>query len=267
MPSPQVSVKMATRNHRAFVGAAIESVLEQRTDFPFDLVVCDDASTDGTAEIARDYERRHPDRVRLLPARPHLGMKATFHRLWDACRGEFVANLDGDDYWTSPDKLQLQWNFMQTHPACVLSFHNVEKVDILGRPLHLAINACPEVVGVASLIGVCFIPSAGAMVRRASVHPLPAGFDDVPMSDWPLYVTLASRGEVRYLDAVLGAWRLHPGGSWTRGGGMSRDDQLHRAGWMIKFYAWALGFANPVHAQLIRAQLSRLEAAVRSLQA
>lgn len=266
MMRPRVSVKMATHNHEAFIATAIESVLAQRTDFPFDLVICDDASTDGTAEVARRFERQHPERVRVLPARAHLGMKGTFHRLWDACRGDFVANLDGDDYWTSPLKLQSQWEFMQAHPGCVLSFHNVDCVDTDGRPRGRAVTNCTAVVDITKLLQVCVIPSASAMVSRAHVHPLPPGFDDVPMSDWPMYVVLATRGEIRYLDAVLGAWRLHAGGAWSRGGGNTPADKLHRARWAIAFYRWVLGVVDPIHAPLIRSQLDALELAIRSFE-
>ena len=265
MIRPQVSVKMPTRNHEAFIEKAIESVLAQQTDFPFDLVICDDASTDGTADIARQFEREHVERIRVLPPRPHLGMKGTFHRLWDACRGDFVANLDGDDFWTSPLKLQRQWEFMQEHPGCVLSFHNVDGVDADGRPLGRAIADCGPVVDITTLLHVCVIPSASVMIRRAHVHPLPPGFDDVPMSDWPMYVVLATRGEIRYLDAVLGAWRLHAGGAWSRGGGKSPADVLHRARWTIAFYRWALETLDPIHAPLIQSKLDELEKLVHSL--
>src|SRR5262245_61904643 len=120
----KVSVLVMTYNHARFIRQAVDSVLMQRAGFEFEILISEDCSTDGTREIVLDYARRHPDTIRLLLSDTNLRSNAIVVRGIEAARGEYVALLDGDDFWTSPDKLQRQVRFLDTHPDCSLCFHN-----------------------------------------------------------------------------------------------------------------------------------------------
>ena len=120
----KVSVLVLTYNHEKFIGAALDSVLAQRTTFDWELLVSEDFSTDRTREILSAYQRRFPDRIRLLLSERNLRRMEVLTRGIRASRGEFIALLDGDDYWTDPGKLQLQVEYLETHPDCVACFHN-----------------------------------------------------------------------------------------------------------------------------------------------
>src|SRR5262245_39083235 len=108
----KLSVLLMTYNHAPFVEQAVRSVLSQRTTFPFDVVVAEDCSTDDTGRIVSRFETQHPGRVRVLRRGKNLGIQANFIDAYAHCRGEYVATLDGDDYWTAPDKLQRQVDFL-----------------------------------------------------------------------------------------------------------------------------------------------------------
>src|SRR5437016_193335 len=128
-----VSVMMISYNHEQFIGQAIDSALSQRTEFPFEIVIGDDCSQDRTPEIIQEYVRRHPDRVRCLRRPANVGMLRNFTDVFQACSGRYIAVLEGDDYWTDPNKLQIQAEAMDRHPDWALSCHRVRFIHDHGR--------------------------------------------------------------------------------------------------------------------------------------
>lgn len=125
---PLVSVVMVTYNHEPYVSQAIEGVLMQRTDFAFELVIGEDCSQDGTREICLDFQRRFPERIRVLWWHENVSKKGgNFPRCLARCRGEFVAVCEGDDYWTDPLKLQKQVDLVRATGAvlCVADVRNL----------------------------------------------------------------------------------------------------------------------------------------------
>lgn len=118
MVDPLISVKMTTYNHGPFIAQSIEGVLQQESSFPFELVIGEDCSTDGTREIVTDYQRRHPGIIRVVTSDANVGMVRNSRRTHKACRGRYIAFCEGDDFWHRPDKLQIQVEFLKTHPNC-----------------------------------------------------------------------------------------------------------------------------------------------------
>jgi glycosyltransferase involved in cell wall biosynthesis len=106
--TPLVSVCVTTYNHERYIAQAIESVLGQRTTFAVEVVVGEDCSTDNTLAICREYEKNYPDRVRVVASESNIGMHHNYRRTIEACRGKYIAMLDGDDWFSDMDKLQIQ---------------------------------------------------------------------------------------------------------------------------------------------------------------
>lgn len=123
----QVSVLMTSFQHERYIARAIDGVLEQGGDVQFELLVGDDASTDGTREVIAEYARAHPQVIRTFFPERNLGQggKTIFSALIGLSRGDYIAVLDGDDYWTSPEKLRRQVTYLDEHPECSMCFHNV----------------------------------------------------------------------------------------------------------------------------------------------
>ena len=122
METPLVSVCMTTYNHEPYIAEAIESVLAQQTSFGVELVVGEDCSTDRTAAICREYAAKYPDRIRLVTSPENVGWRANYRRTFEACRGKYVAYLDGDDWWCDPRKLQMQADLMESDPGCGMCY-------------------------------------------------------------------------------------------------------------------------------------------------
>ena len=116
MDDPKLSVILITYNHEPFIRECLEGIFSQKTDFPFEVVVGEDCSTDRTRDIIREYDERYPGRMRLLFREKNLG-RVTLNVYQSAmeARGEYLAFIEGDDYWTDPDKLRKQVDFLEQH--------------------------------------------------------------------------------------------------------------------------------------------------------
>lgn len=118
--SPVVSVHMLAYNHGPYLADAIEGVIAQQTDFPMELVIGEDCSPDNTRQIALDYERVYPQLIRVIYSDRNVGGAANYLRALGSCKGQYIAFCEGDDYWHHPGKLQLQVDFLSTHPDYVM---------------------------------------------------------------------------------------------------------------------------------------------------
>ncbi|MES2568562.1 MAG: glycosyltransferase family A protein, partial [Verrucomicrobiota bacterium] len=144
MSIPKVSVSITAYNHAPFIRPALDGVLSQKTDFPVEILVGEDDSTDGTREIVREYASRFPDRIRAFyhdaSSKLRIGGRLTgrnnlAHNL-NAARGEYIALLDGDDCWTDETKLARQVAQLEADPTLMTSFHHAVVIDEAGAPLE-----------------------------------------------------------------------------------------------------------------------------------
>lgn len=129
----KVSVMMVTYNHEKYLEQAILSVIGQNTDFKYELLIGEDCSTDRTREIARKYQKMYPEVIKLVVHNKNIGALKNEADLRRRCKGEYVAVLEGDDYWTNPDKLRFQTKFLDLHPQYIGVSHNVTVLDENGK--------------------------------------------------------------------------------------------------------------------------------------
>lgn len=213
-----VSVLVVTYGHAQYVRQALDSALAQRLPQPFEVLVSEDCSTDGTREIVQQYAERNPHLVRLLLSERNLHSNDVVARGFRAARGRYVALLDGDDYWTSDDKLRIQVELLDASPDLTICFHNAQVVDEYSRSSGKLWNRPdqPVVSDLHDLLRGNFITTSSVMYRRAAVAELPVWYADFfPVTDWPLHVLYARAGRIGYIDRTLGAYRLHPGGLFS----------------------------------------------------
>ena len=118
--TPKVSVIVATWNQADTIGRALDSILAQRTDFPYEIIIGEDASPDDTRRVCEEYAERHPEVIRLMPAAPNKGVTRNYFDCLECARGEYIADLAGDDRWTDMTKLQQEADFLDRHPEVVL---------------------------------------------------------------------------------------------------------------------------------------------------
>ena len=224
MPArPKLSVLIVTYNHVPFIAEALEGALRQQVDFPYEIVVGEDRSTDGTTEIVLDYQKRYPDKIRVLLASENFGQytgngRFNFIRTLRACRGEYVAFLEGDDYWTDPQKLQLQVEYLDQNSGCAICHH---KVNYINWPAGKVIREFPALrfrtprLDPTDLAMINCIQTCSAVVRRKWIPPLDEEFQVLKLADWPLFVLLSQKGWIGYLDRNMAHYRVHANNVWN----------------------------------------------------
>jgi hypothetical protein len=215
--APTVSVAMITYNQEPFIAQAIESVLMQETEFACELVIGEDCSTDGTREIVAEFARRYPERIRPLLHDHNLGLqgKNNLVATLNECRGQYIAGLEGDDYWTNPHKLQKQVNFLTDHRECALSFHSVWQVweKAADEPRLFAPPGKRTVYDISELLSrTNFIHTSSVLLRNWLSDGLPSWFWACPQGDLPFLVATATRGKIGYLDEAMSCYRMHAAG-------------------------------------------------------
>lgn len=217
----KVSICMITYNHAGYIAQAIESVLEQDTSFPFELVIGEDCSTDGTEEICLDYQTRFPDRIRLLKRDANLGMMANCVDTLKNCRGQFIALCEGDDYWTDPLKLQKQIDFLEANSEFSGSFHRIRIVDKDGEEICITNKDQKPVVKFNDL-ALSWIIWTPSFVFRNGVFEVPEWLRTAIIGDWFLFLLTAQHGDIGFIDETMAAYRKHDEGAWS---GKSRIDR------------------------------------------
>lgn len=212
--TPVVSVVTITYNHEEFVAEALQSFVDQEVDFPIEVIVADNASTDRTPEIIQLYTDRYPQLFRPVLRSKNVGAFSNLIDALSASRGTFIALCEGDDYWTDPHKLAKQVAYLREHPDTSVCFHPVRVIwtdgsapDSIYPPTHRRRN-----LTVDALFKWNFIQTNSAMYRRAeSYEGIPP--DAMPL-DWILHTMHAVRGEVAMLADTMSVYRRHPYGMW-----------------------------------------------------
>ena len=214
----KVSVLMITYNQDQFVGQAIESVLSQQVDFEYELVIGEDCSTDRTREIVASFGAKFPDRIRLLLPKSNLGMQENFKATLAACSGQYVAILEGDDYWTSPLKLKRQVEFLDAHSDCAMCFHSVVRSSLTGDQPESILPDCrykQDRYTTRDLLVENFIPTCSVMFRRGLFGELPDWMGTLGFSDWPIHILNSECGSIGYINQTMGVYRIHSEGAWS----------------------------------------------------
>jgi glycosyltransferase involved in cell wall biosynthesis len=217
----KVSIATVTYNHADYLAQSVESALGQKTDFPFEIVIGEDCSTDGTREVARSLAARYPDRIRLLLPENNLGLARNTVQTIEACRGEYVAILEGDDFWIDPEKLQKQVDFLDANRDCAWCFTRARIVDADGKhvPAPSNVRVAKPKYTLAEYLERCFQPRfCTVMFRHHRFEKFPEWVYDMPTVDLPLHIlNTHPDAMIGFVDAETLAYRIHPGGVWSQG--------------------------------------------------
>lgn len=212
--TPMVSVIMLAYRHEKYIAQAIEGVVAQTCDFPIELIIGEDCSSDRTLEIVLRYQHQYPRVIRVLTAKRNVGMHANGDRCFKACRGEFVASCEGDDYWHDPQKLQMQADAIRTADDITLCHTDYDRLigTRLKRNRHRAAHSPYLAQGCAfeSLLQRWTVMTATTMYRASIVRAFGASsFCNTawPFGDYNLALFAAANGRVVYLPTSTAVWR------------------------------------------------------------
>lgn len=236
LDKPVVSICCITYNHKEYISEAIDSFLMQETEFPFEILIHDDASTDGTKELIADYARKYPKLIKPIFQKENKfsqGHRPNWDFNFPRARGRYIALCEGDDYWVNPDKLQKQITVLESSTG-------VSLIGGVVSPRHLGGDfgkSFPTVESVDD--GVFFMDGAKILRMIGFVHgstfvftkKLLEGLTDIsnniPVSgDLVLLVAASNRsGGVAVLPELCSVYRHHPGGIWSTSSLRSRYER------------------------------------------
>jgi glycosyltransferase involved in cell wall biosynthesis len=241
MPQPLLSVRIATYQHADFIRQCIDSVLSQETDFPFEIVIGEDFSTDGTREIVFGYADRYPEKIRVITADMNVGIKANGQRLRKACRGKYIALLEGDDHWCDPGKLQKQVDFLEANPDYALCYHDFTMLDaVTGATGPSPLSEYDRRDADAWILQTCDIwIQTLTICHRNVLHEMEPEHMHVLNGDNFWISLLGGFGKGKWMGDVIkpGVYRQHPGGIWTALDEPSRiAAQMHSYFWIARYH-------------------------------
>lgn len=229
--APLVSICCTTFNHARYLADALDGFLRQETTFPFEVLAHDDASTDGSADILRAYADKYPRLIKpVIQAENQFsrGRRPLAEFLFPRAAGEYIAVCEGDDFWTTPDKLERQLRALERHPGVDLAFHPASFLTPAGTttvgcdrgPLERIIPLADVIIGRGE-----FMPTASLMVRRKVVAALPPWFTSAPVGDYFLQILGSCNGAL-YQPEVMCCYRVEAAGSWSAGQRRWNAEQL-----------------------------------------
>jgi glycosyltransferase involved in cell wall biosynthesis len=253
---PVISVCIATYNHEKFIAKALDSVLMQRGNFLLDVLVGEDGSTDNTAAIVRDYAQRHPEIIRAFFHDPadklfingrQTGRKNFLNNLREA-NGDYVALLDGDDYWIDENKLQKQLAHLEAHPSIVACCHAAIHVDEHDRVQdgymgHHDVKGGQRNFTILDVLQKNPVPALSVLFRNPRLSQFPDFFIKADMADWLLHMLNALRGDIHYVDEKMAAYRLHNAGVWANF--RASTEKV----WLSEIAVWQLALEEPILAE------------------
>lgn len=212
-----VTVCIVTYNQEQWIRQTIESVLTQQTDYPFEIMIGEDHSTDGTRAICQEYADKY-NNITLLPSPTNFGVTANWIHCIQAGSGKYIMSCAGDDWWHNPNKIQMQVDFMEQHPECCICHTDIdeynENTGILKKTVKQSYGIIPPEgkIQKISLSGRDYISAVTMCIRRSTFEQyVPA--DEFarrrfPREDWPTILVLSAYGDVRYLPISTATYRI-----------------------------------------------------------
>lgn len=215
MPAIKVSIFMLTYNQEPFISQAIESIISQKTDFRYQLVIGEDCSTDRTRVICEEFASAQGDKIKLLPSRDkNIGLIKNYMETIRECDGKYIAICDGDDYWIDDCKLQKQVDFLEGNADFSIVYTSIQLLYKSGVEKKWSSIAGKIDTDFDDLIFKNHIPSVSVLFKniQSEENAIPDWLAKYPFGDWPTYLwTIKNGGKIHYLDEITAVYRVDAG--------------------------------------------------------
>ncbi|PRC93546.1 glycosyltransferase [Solimicrobium silvestre] len=216
----KLSVLLVTYNHKKYLNQALQSLFQQNICGVVELVIADDCSQDSTLDIIKSYEGKNNQFIfKYLDNTKNLGITKNYQRAFSACSGEYVAVLEGDDYWVSPFKLQRQIEFLDTHwecDLCSVNYFVYEENRNLFYP-RVAISNNHRLVTARDLIADNLVGNfSTCMYRKSALENLPEELFNICSYDWIVNICIAKKSMIGFLEQPMSVYRVHSNGVWSQ---------------------------------------------------
>lgn len=209
-----VTIQCLVFNHEPYIRKCLEGFVMQKTNFRYEAIVHDDVSTDGSVNVIKEFEEKYPGIIKPIYETENQFSKndGSLNRVIEEhTRGKYIALCEGDDYWTDPNKLQKQVDYMESHPECSLVFHNafIEKASIGKIVSSHRICSHPGEISLRKIIrDGGLIPTLSIMYRAAAFKEFNNFPFNCPVGDLRIQTYAAMVGKVHYMNEIMGVYRL-----------------------------------------------------------
>jgi glycosyltransferase involved in cell wall biosynthesis len=209
-----VSVFMITYNHEKFIAQALEGILMQKVNFPYEIVIGEDCSTDSTRNIILGYDKNYPGKFKLLLHNKNIGALANQMRVLHACTGKYIALCEGDDFWTDPLKLQKQIDFLETNLDFSICYHRVNYLNIDNEIMVESLNTSedPQIYSILDLAKHNIMHTCSIVFRDNNIiYSCLLKHKKVSAGDYILHMMNARFGKIKYLPDIMAVYRTGSG--------------------------------------------------------
>ena len=219
---PLVDILVVSYNHQDTIKRALDSILMQKCDFNYRVIICDDCSTDQTFQIIRDYTEQYNCQFKLLKRHMNIGITKNYKRGFLECTSKYVAILEGDDFWSSPNKLQKQVEFLEKNSECAICFSRIvlyneeSKTFIKYNLKNQELRNGRNIFTTSDLARENFIGNFSCcMYRNASLKLITDEIFELKAYDWAINMVISEKGGIGFLDEILSVYSINPQGSWS----------------------------------------------------
>ena len=249
----KLSILLVSHNHEQFIQECVEGIIIQNLPFEYEIIVADDFSTDNTLNIIRESLDKAKMNYRILPSTKNLGQKKNRKRSFEACRGEYIATLDGDDYWTSPNRLLNHISFLDNHRECVLSFNpfikKVEKKSKFEIPKWDGNNDFEYITANEMALNNHIGNMSVCVFRHSVLKTMDEKLLDMGFADWFLGLYFGQYGLLAKQKEPTSVYRIHAKGAWQ---GKNPEDKRDRILELVDLYNTILDYKYNTEFQQLR---------------
>lgn len=214
MTNPKVSILITTYNQEKYITQTLKSVLNQKTNFSFEILIGEDCSKDKTRQICEIYAKKYPQKIKLIKNNNNLGLLKNFLNIFLKAKGKYIAILAGDDYWIDKSKIQKQVDFLEKNSDYSMVFTNakkyLEKENKFTRNFYTkkikTIYSCKE------LISYNFIPALTVLFKKPKNFHFPKEWNNYYPEDWPLFILISQNKKIKYLNKPTAVYRIMENG-------------------------------------------------------
>lgn len=210
-----ISILMPTYNHEKYISQAIESVLAQKTNYPYELLIHDDCSTDSTLAIAKNYATKYPDKIKLFTETENQGLMKSYKQLIEQSNGKYLAILESDDYWLDKNKLQIQIDFLESNPDYGIVASDIITIDDEGNEIKKGgFNKDKESTDFwyTKLLGLSGLEGACTVIFRKDLFFKYCNINDYinfgfKTFDHPTWLSISYHSKCKVIPKILAAYR------------------------------------------------------------
>lgn len=235
-----VSVQCLAFNHEKYIRKTLEGFALQKTTFEFEVIVHDDASTDRTPEIIKEYAEKYPFIHPILQKKNQYSQNILFEEkyIYPLIKGKYIAYCEGDDYWTDENKLQVLYDYMEAHPQCSMCCHAYENIEANSEKKIEEIHTLEGDGTITIERAIAYqnpTQLASQMFRRDCIIGKPTIYLNRGIGDYTVLLNAATLGEIHYIDRVMACHRIAADGSWTTRVFLNKELRMQHDNNMISF--------------------------------